>query len=222
MRWLLLCLCVAGALGAQTPLHVVAVEHHGPPPYETVDRVYCLDGGKDHGLSVGDRLVVKRASDARIIGALWVTGILEARAETRFEPKGSIYPMKGDLALAEVFRWMPEASRLNDAPIPVVSLPSTTVEAPPREGLLFYLPQQVELSPAGVKKLEGWVKAWGRLGRWSVQVPADKAAVAVIQRQRAEALVAGLKALGVERVSVDMEPRTTDSQFEPIWIRNWE
>lgn len=222
MRWLPFCLSVAGALSAQTPLRVVAVERRGPPPYEAADRIYCVDGGQDQGLKVGDRLVVKRVGDVRALGYLWVTEARSSQSETRFEPKGTAYPMKGDLALPDLFRWLPAARPLNVEPIPVAPSPSATPEPPPREGILYFLPQQTELSPAGVKKLEAWVKAWGRQGRWGVQVPAEKTALPVIQRQRAESLVAALKALGLDRVTVEVEPRSIDSKFDPLWIRHWD
>lgn len=222
MRWLPFCLGVAGALSAQIPLHIVAVERRGPPPYEPADRIYCVDGGQDHGLHVGDRLAVKRSGDVRAIGYLRVIDIRSTQADTRFEPKGTIYPMKGDLALPEVLSWMPEVRPMNLDPMPPTPHPHATTEAPPREGILFFLPQQGELSPAGVKKLEAWVKAWGAKGRWAVQVPTDKAVPPALQKQRTESLQAALKALGVDHAGVELDPRTTESKFEPTWVKHWD
>jgi hypothetical protein len=201
---------------------VVAVERRGPPPYEAADRIYCLDGGLDQGLHVGDRLVVKRADDVRTLGYLWVTQSLATRAETRFEAKGSAFPMKGDLVFLAAFKWMPDTGHLNSDPIPVTPLPSVTPEPPPREGILYFLPQQTEVSPAGLKKLESWVKAWGLKGRWGVQVPSDKSVSPIVQKQRAEALQAALRAQGIERVTVELEPRSYEAKYEPAWIRHWD
>jgi hypothetical protein len=106
--------------------------------------------------------------------------------------------------------------------IPVASPPQTAVEAPPREGLLYFLPQRAELSPAGVKKLEDWVQEWGSGGRWAVQVPTAKAIKPVLQKQRAESLQAALRALGIEGVKLETDPRTTEGKYDPAWIRHWD
>ena len=209
-------------LHAQVSLHIVAVERHGPPPYETADRIYRLDGGRDRGLRVGDRLIVKRAGEVTALGHLWVTVAQDHQAETRFEPLSSVYPMKGDLALREELKWMPEPPRLDVAPIPLASPPRAAPEAPPREGILFFLPQQAELSPAGLKKLEDWVQEWGSGGRWAIQVPTAKAIKATLQNQRADSLQGALRALGIEPVQVETEPRTTEGKYDPTWIRHWD
>jgi hypothetical protein len=100
--------------------------------------------------------------------------------------------------------------------------PSPTPKAPPREGLLFFLPSQAELSPAGVKKLETWVAAWGREGQWGIQVPMVKASNSALQKQRTASLEAALRALGLEHVKVETDPRTTEGKNEPAWIRHWD
>ena len=223
MWWFPVCLGLAGALdalGAQAPLHIVAVERHGLPPYEVADRVYCLEGGGDRGLHVGDRLVVKRSGEARALGLLRVTGLRGSRAETRFEPAGAVYPMKGDLAVLQELKWPPAGGTLNADPLPVPPPPSATPEAPPQEGLLFFLPQKAELSPAGLKKLEIWVETWGSAGRWAVQVPAAKALKPALQKQRAETLQA--HTLGVDHVAVEMEPRSAEGKYDPTWVRHWD
>lgn len=222
MRWFLACLGLAGVLHAQAALHIVAVERRGPPPYETADRIYRLDGGQDRGLRVGDRLIVKRAGEVTALGHLWVTAAQDQQSETRFEPTASSYPMKGDLALREELTWMPEPRRLDADPIPGTSLPRPAIEAPPREGILYFLPQRAELSPAGLKKLEAWVQEWGSGGRWSVQVPTAKATKAALQKQRAGSLQAALRALGIEPVKVETEPRATEGRYDPAWIRHWD
>ncbi len=222
MRWFLVCLGLGGALGAQAPLHIVAVERKGLPPYESADRVYCLDGGQDRGLRVGDRLLVKRIGDIRACGHLWVTEVRSDQAGARYEPTESTYPMKGDLAVLDVLKRMPDAGRLNPDPLPLTSPPRSTPKAPPREGVLFFLPQQAMLSPAGVKKLEAWIEEWGREGQWSIQVPTAKAIQPVLQKQRAESLEAALRALGIEPVKLETDPRAVEGKYDPAWIRHWD
>jgi hypothetical protein len=213
---------LGGALGAQAPLHIVAVERTGLPPYESEDRVYCMDGGQDRGLRVGDRLFVKRTGDVRVLGHLWVTEVRGDQARARYEPMETVYPMKGDLAILEVLKWMPETGRLNPDPLPVASPPGSTSKAPPREGVLFFLPQQAELSPAGVKKLETWVEEWGREGQWGIQVPMAKAIKPALQKQRIASLEAALHSLGLEHVKLETDPRTTEGKNDPAWIRHWD
>jgi len=222
MRHLFLSLGFASVLGAQVPLHILAVERKGLPPYEAADRIYRLDGGENRGLRVGDRLLVKRSGEPRAIGRLRVVGVRGDQCETHFEPSGATYPMKGDLVLREELKWLPVAGPLNADPLPKALQPTTTPEAPPREGLLFFLPQQADLSPAGLKKLEGWVRDWGVPGRWSVQVPAAKALPAALQKRRAEALQAALRSLGVAQARLEAESRTAEGKYDPAWIRHWE
>ncbi|MFN7959624.1 MAG: hypothetical protein U0P46_15015 [Holophagaceae bacterium] len=222
MRTLLLSLGFAGALGAQVPLHILAVERKGPPPYEVADRIYRLDGGLDRGLHVGDRLLVKRRGEPRPIGHFRVVEVRGDQCETRFEPNGPFHPMKGDLALREELKWMPETVPMDADPLPRMSPPAATAEAPPREGLLFFLPQQADLSPAGLKKLEAWVRDWGAEGRWAVQVPSAKALPATLQKRRAETLQAALRSLGVAQAKVETEARASEGKYDPAWIRHWE
>lgn len=222
MRRFLLSLGLAGSLGAQAPLHIVSVERRGLPPYEATDRVYGLDGGLPQGLHVGDRLRVKRAGDFQFIGRLWITELRGDHSAARFEPVGATFPMKGDLVFPEVLLWPPAARPLNEEPLALVQAPLVTAEAPPREGIIYFLPQQAEVSPAGVRKLEAWVKAWGVTGRWSVQVPAAKALSPALLKQRAESLQAALRALGIQQVGVETEARSLESKFDPTWIRHWD
>ena len=222
MRCLLLCLGLACALGAQVSFHIVAVERKGPPPYEAADRIYRLDGGQNRGLRVGDRLLVKQAGVAQAIGHLRVIEVRIEAAEAHFEPRASAYPMKGDLVLREELKWMPTSGALNPDQIPTISLPVPSPEAPPREGVLFFLPQQAELSAAGLKKLEVWVKEWGLEGRWTVQVPSAKAIPATLQKRRTETLQEALQTLGVVQTKVERDPRTTEGKYDPAWIRHWD
>ncbi|WLT31820.1 hypothetical protein [Geothrix sp. PMB-07] len=222
MRRCLLGFSLVGLLGAQAPLHIVSVERRGLPPYEATDRIYGLDGGLPQGLHVGDRLRVKRAGDYQFIGRLWITELRGEQSAARFEPVGTSFPMKGDLVFPEVLLWPPAVRPVNQDPLALVQAPLATAEAPPREGIIYFLPQQTEVSPAGVRKLEGWVKAWGASGRWSVQVPSTKALSASLLKQRTESLQAALRALGIQQVGVETEARTLESKFDPTWIRHWD
>ncbi len=218
----LFALVFAGALGAQAPLHIVAVERRGPPPYEQADRIYRLNGGQDRGLRVGDRLIVRRAGEAMALGRLTVTEVRGERSETTFESAAGGYPMKGDLALREELKWIPELPRLDAEPLPVAVSPRPGAEPPPREGLLYFLPQQAELSPAGMKKLEAWVEAWGSGGRWAVQVPTAKAIHPTLQKLRVEALQHALRTLGIDHAAIEDGPRTADGKYDPAWVRRWD
>ena len=222
MRGFVFCLGLGLGLGAQAPIHIVAVERTGLPPYESEDRVYCLEGGPDRGLRVGDRLLVKRTGEARAFGHLWVTEVRGGQARARYKPIETAYPMKGDLAILEVLKALPEAGRLDPDPLPVATPPGPASKAPPREGVLFFLPQQAALSPAGVKKLETWVAEWGRGGQWGIQVPMAKAIKPALQKQRIAALEAALRTLGLEQVKVETDSRTAEGKNDPAWIRHWD
>jgi hypothetical protein len=213
---------LVSALGAQAPLHIISVERRGLPPYESADRTYGLDGGRDRGLKLGDRLLVKRTGEVLPLGHLRVTEVRGERAGASFEPAGADYPMKGDLAIREELLRIPVLARLNLEPIPLASAPRTTPVAPPREGLLFFQPQQADLSPAGLKKLETWIQEWGAGGRWAVQVPTAKALKPALQKLRAEALQAALHSLGIDHATVETQPRTAEGKFDPAWIRRWD
>jgi hypothetical protein len=222
MRWFPLCLGLVGALGAQAPLHIVSVERRGLPPYESADRTYGLDGGLDRGLKVGDRLLVKRIGQALPLGHLRVTEVRGERSGASFESEGAGYPMKGDLAIREELLRIPEVTRLKVEPIPLAPVPRPAAVAPPREGILFFLPQRADLSPAGLKKLETWIQEWGPGGRWVVHVPSAKALKPALQKLRAETLQAALHSLGIEQATLETQPRTTEGKYDPAWIRHWD
>jgi hypothetical protein len=222
MRWFLLSLGLAGLLGAQVPLHIVAVERRGPPPYEIADRIYGVAGDHDPGLRVGDRLLVKRADAAVILGHLRVIESRPGRANALFEPLEGSYPMKGDLVLRSELRRLPVASSLDPAPLVSLPKPKASTEPPPREGLLFFLPGRSDLSIGGVRKLETWVESWGAEGRWAVQVPATKGIKPELQKLRAESLQAALRALGIEPVAVETGLRTAEGLNHPTWVRHWD
>lgn len=222
MRWFPFCLVLAGALGAQTQVRVISVERRGTPPYEEADRIYGVDGGQDKGLSLGARLVVRRPGEGVRLGHLRVIEVQGKRSATRFEPEGDRFPMKGDVAiLAEPWR-VPVLKALDPDPIPVAPSPRSSATAPPTEGVLYFLPQRAELSPAGLSKLEAWVQAWGQAGHWVVHVPSSKAWKPDLQRQRAGVLIAALRRLGVADAKLEIHSRTAEGKYDPTWIRHWD
>ncbi len=225
-RLLLLCLpgLVAASIPAEAPCRIVAVERKGLPPYESLDRVYLLEGGRERGLRVGQRLTVRRPGSSATLGHLSVVEVRDAVAESRFEPApgSSDAPLKGDLAWRADLAALPELLPVaEEAGAPPPS-PQAVPPAPPREGLLFFLPQRAELSAAGQEKLRMWVEGWGAGGRWAVLVPANRALKPALQKQRAEALQAALQALGVAHPEVETAPRTAEGKYDPAWIRHWD
>jgi hypothetical protein len=222
MRWFPLCLVLVSTLSAQAPFHIISVERRGLPPYEGADRTYGLDGGQNRGLKVGDRLLVKRSGEVLPLGHLRVTDVRGERAGASFEPAAAIYPMKGDLAIREELLRIPEVTGLGAEPIPLAPAPRSSAVAPPREGILYFLPQRADLSPAGLRKLETWIQEWGVAGRWAVQVPTAKALKPALQNLRAEALQAALHSLGIVQTTVETQPRTAEGKYDPVWIRHWD
>lgn len=220
MRRLLLLAGLTGALGAQAPHRILSVERRGLPPFEASERIYVLEGGADRGLRVGHRLALRRPGSAEVLGHFRVTGVREAGAEARFERSGPAYPLKGDLAWRDDLAALPRLPELGGDPLPTLAPPDPAAEAPPQEGLLFFLPQRADLSPAGQRKLQAWVEAWGASGRWTVQVPVSRALRPPLQKQRAESLQAALRALGVDHAAVDSGARTAEGKYDPAWIRH--
>jgi hypothetical protein len=216
----LLYICLASALGAQAPLRILAVERKVPPPYEEGDRVYRLDGGVNRGLRPGDRLTVRRAGEPRPMGWLKVTEVRAELAEARLDAAGAGYLLKGDLVWKEELKGMPALEPLSGDPLPKPVAPLRGPEAPALEGVLFFLPQRSDLSPAGLRKLEEWVASWGTGGRWQVQIPASKALSTALLRQRAETLQGALRALGVAQATLLTEPRGLESKYDPAWVRH--
>lgn len=214
--------CLAGALGAQVPHRILAVERKGLPPYEAADRIYRMEGGQDRGLRVGHRLAFRRPGDARTLGHFRVIAVRETEAEARFEPAGAAYPFKGDLAWREDLARLPIFSIPDPDPFPLLARPNQAAGPPPQEGLIFFLPQRADLSPVGHQKLQAWVEAWGVTGRWVVQVPVTKALKSALQKQRAESLQAELRTLGIERAELETDPRTAEGKYDPAWIRHWD
>ena len=214
---LVLGLGLTSALGAQAALTVVAVVRQGPPPYDPADRIYVLEGSP--APQVGDRLAVRRPGVRGTLARLRVTALRDGHTEARLVPPLEHSPMKGDLATTEAASPLLALGAPAYAPLPVLTAPRSLPQAPPREGLLFFLPQRWDLSPAGMKKLEGWVEAWGTGGRWVIHLPAAKALRAELQKDRLDALRAALRSLGIAEATVDTTPRTTEGRNDPAWIR---
>lgn len=222
MRPWALSLFMAGALGAQASFPIVGVERRGLPPYESEDRTYRLELPASTELKVGDRLKVVRRGARQALGRLKVLEVRSSQAWCVFEAAGEARPMKGDTATLEVHHWLPADTGWRPEPLPAIPPPAAPVEAPPEEGLLFFLPGSAELSPAGHRKLQAWVEAWGRAGRWAVLQPPARGKAQDLRGQRAAALQAALRSLGVDGVLLQTEPRTAEGRNEPAWIRHWD
>lgn len=224
VHWLFLAGLVGGlgpGLAAQAPVPIVGVIRKGEPPYAPGDQVYVLGGGLAQGLQPGLRLRVRRPGEARVLGWLVVTEAAQGRAEAHLEREGPTYLMKGDLAWRQELEALPVIPPPAAARIPAPPALPSGAEAPPWEGLLFFLPQRDDLSPAGQRKLAEWVGAWGASGRWVVQVPTARGLSADLQHRRTATLKAALTALGARDIAVDTAPRKADGKYDPAWIRHW-
>lgn len=213
----LLDLGLASALSAEGTLTVVAVVRRGPPPYEAADRIYVLEGSP--APQVGDRLAVHRPGVRGILARLRVTALREGRAEAQLVPPLEHGPMRGDLATTDTTAQLPAVAAPPFLPLPALTAPRVLPQAPPREGLLFFLPQRSDLSLAGMKKLETWVEAWGTGGHYVIHMPTAKALRAELQKDRIEALRAALRSVGIAEATVDTTPRTSEGRNDPAWIR---
>lgn len=222
MRPWALSLFMVGALSAQGTFPIVGVERRGLPPYESEERIYRLALPVSADLKVGDRLKVTRKGVRQALGHLTVVEVRSPQAWCAFEAAGEARPMKGDAATLEVHHWPPPDEGWRPEPLPVIPPPAARVEAPPDEGLLYFLPGSAELSPAGQRKLQAWVEAWGSAGRWAILQPPTQGKARDLQGQRAAALQAALRALGIEGVQLQTEPRSAEGKHEPAWIRHWD
>jgi hypothetical protein len=209
-------------LGAQGPFTIVSVDRQGSPPFDPATRIYRLDGGRERGLKVGERLAVRRRGTPAPLGHVIITAVRAEQAESSFVPGGVEWPMKGDLVLRQELAPLPVVAPLEALALPATSSPKPSAQAPPMEGLLFFLPLHAELSPAGHHKVETWVESWGKAGRWVIQTPGGKGTKATLQRQRAEVMAALLRELGVARIEVQQEARSHDGPYDPIWLRHWD
>lgn len=224
MRILLLASLLMLPLGAQAPLRIVAVERRGIPPYEEgTPRLYRLDGGENRGLHLGDRLQIRRLGE----GYLGHLKVVELRAEwalASLEANAVGYPLRGDMVIREELTALPGLPAFGGRPHLEAPAPAkgSSAEAPPQEGLLWFLPVSREVSPAGLGKLAGWVQAWGASGRWAVQVPEDERVAEAMREARFESLKEALLRLGVHEVERQGGVRKQDGDNHPIWIRRWD
>jgi len=205
-------------------MRIQAVERRGLPPYEeTATRLYRLDGGENRGLRTGDRLQVRRTGE----GTLAHLRVVEVRAEwsrAALDQTLADYPLRGDLVTREDLPALPGLPALAPdlASTPPAVPKAETPEAPPQEGLLWFLPTSRELSPAGEAKLAAWVEAWGRTGRWGVLVPDDDRVAEVLRAARFESLREALARLGVTGVSRHGGTRRVEGVNHPLWIQRWD
>lgn len=208
----------------QAPLRIQTVERRGLPPYEEAStRLYRLDGGENRGLRSGDRLLVRRAGE----GTLAHLRVVEVRAEwalATLDQSLAAYPLRGDLVVREELPALPALPAFGDAAVPPPPRPAlgSSAEAPPQEGLLWFLPDSRALSPAGEAKLTAWVEAWGREGRWSVLIPEDTRVAEPMKTARFEALREALARHGVAQVERRRANRGAEGPNHPLWIQHWD
>lgn len=220
MRFLLLIAALLPPLAAQSTFTIVAIERRGLPPYEDDRRLYRLDGGEERDLRPGDFLVFRRAGQG-IAGRLRVTEVRKGWSLAVLDAAPFGAPMRGDSVQKTVL------ARIPDVPAPPPDLPKAAAvplpgtEAPPREGLLWFLPASAELSPAGQAKLAAWVEAWGREGRWRVVVGTARTATEALREARGKTLAELLRAVHVE-AEVLLEDRSADGPNHPTWIQRRE
>ena len=214
--------CFALTLLGQAPLRIQSVERRGLPPYEeSATRLYRLDGGENRGLRSGDRLLVRRPGE----GPLAHLRVVEVRAEwamATLDQTLATYPLRGDLVMREELPALPPFPSFGDATVLPPPRPAlgSSAEAPPQEGLLWFLPGSRELSPAGEAKLAAWVDAWGREGRWSILLPEDDRVAEALKHARFEALREALARRGVFSVARKDEARKADGPNHPLWIQH--
>lgn len=214
-----LLLLLATRLIAGGPVRVLAVIRKGLPPFPEDGRLYVLDGGRASGLTAGMLLRVRRPGDPRLLGWLQVVDTGPDRAEARQVAPGATYLLRGDEAAASPLPALPPVE------LPAGSLPGrpegphAAPPPPPWEGALFFLPGRDDLSPAGRRKLAGWVADWGRGGRWTLQVPASGTLPADLRRRRIAVLQAALQGLGVPQARVDDRSRAGSGRFDPVWVQ---
>ncbi|HJV89303.1 MAG TPA: hypothetical protein VJ623_03280 [Holophagaceae bacterium] len=218
---LLLAFLATPGARAQAPLRILSVERRGVPPYEeTTSRLYRLDGGENRGLHLGDRLQIRRLGE----GYLGHLKVVEVRAEwamAALEANALSYPLRGDMVIREDLPALPPLPAFPEGPPLPAPAPAkgSSPEAPPQEGLLWFLPTSRDLSPAGLAKLAGWVQAWGASGRWAVQLPEDARVAEAMQEARFEVLREALAKLGVQEVQRLGGTRIQAGANHPVWIQ---
>ncbi len=208
----------------QAPLRILAVERRGMPPYEEgAPRLYRLDGGENRGLQVGDRLQIRRVGEG-FLGHLKVVEVRAEWAMAALEANAVGYPLRGDMVIREELAPLPALPQFQDRPPLAAPAPAkgSSAEAPPQEGLLWFLPVSRELSPAGLGKLAGWVQAWGTGGRWTVQIPEDDRVAEAMREARFESLKEALLRLGVQEVAREGGDRKAEGANHPAWVRRWD
>jgi hypothetical protein len=221
MKWFLLC-ALFWPLFGQASFTIVSVDHQGLPPYDSDSRVYRLNAGTNRGLKVGEWLAVRHAGDQRPLGHLQVVALRAEEAGASFIPSNDAWPMKGDVVVRDPLPGLPEAATISEPPSVWPAAPLPGALAPPREGVIFFLPQRADLSPAGRSKVVAWVQSWGVAGKWLIQIPVSRALKPALQKQRADTLLLALHACGVATVEVDQQPRTQEGPYDPSWIRHWD
>lgn len=213
-------------LGCTDPLslRVVEVERPGMPPFPPGERIYRLAGIGAERLRHGDRIDLEREDSGAFTGRVEVVGFRRGAVLARLVTPGETFPLLGDVAqrldfkplpetpqwLAEEVKWPAEAW-LHPRP---VALP----EGPTRREPLYFLPGDPALSPAGIEKLAGWVKAWGTFGSWTLEYPEQAGLDPGLIRARTEGLRTRLGTLGIPRVRVRACGPQPPERFDVVYV----
>lgn len=235
MKGLLALFISLGLLQAGQPLHVACVVRQGLPPYEEESqKFYRLEGDGCESLNIGELISLARPAEKRRIGRLKVTVVKGSYALAIVESPGETFPLRGDLVVRQEkllqLPALPEPTAevlatdvgVHEPQVPeeVKRLPSMSaaeVAASKREPI-YFLKDDAHLSPGALRKLAGWVEAWGKEGLWFLAFPAQPSPSSELCRSRAEALKTELKQLGVERVEEHVLPTTEPGPYQAVYV----
>ena len=211
MRWPFLLPLLLSLACAGSPLRIASVERSGEPPYDSSDRLYRVTGDGWEDLKVGGNLDLRRPGDRRSLGRLEVVSVGRGFVLARMADRGDTYPLVGDLAVSRDIRPQPLPGLPDLDPNPLPVLASLAPQVPQANQLrlqepIFFIRGQSALSPGGEKKVDSWVQAYGRDGRWFLLCPADPRQTEELVQARCQALKAKLGQLGIRSVEIRRGP----------------
>lgn len=206
MRWPILLSLLLSLACAGSPLRIASVERPGEPPYVSDERLYRVLGDGWEDLKVGSRLDLRRPGERRSLGKLEVVSLGKGFILARMSTRGETYPLVGDLAISRDVRPQPLPTWPGLDPNPLPSLTRLAPQVPQADlrflEQVFFLRGDGSLSPGGEKKLESWVQAQGKDGRWFLLYPTDPRQREELVQARCQALKTRLEQLGVTTVEI--------------------
>jgi len=142
-------------------------------------------------------------------------------ALARINRPGATFPLRGDLAIPrEPLRTpppLPPAGPALAAPAPAgpasprLAVPGATHREP-----IFFLQDDVGLTPGAKAKLKAWVAAWGRGGRWVLALPPGTAGP--LAEGRIGALREELSRLGVPRIEIGAVSQDPPGKYPAVVV----